>query len=473
MTEKGKQRTTMKQQQIKKKEPLDTCIEEKEVNGKTVYKCKICEVSITYKKNIKKHLMSKRHAQGKKDNISTSDETIQVDIGTRQDTQELPFCRKTDDDESRKGRHFMIEVQKPIKYKFCKRLVKYMHICIDCKKSFQNAGLLRRHRITEEHKQMSKKFIEVPRKEKVIKIARKIYETRQRKQLEKKANLFECAAVCNEFSVSKEKFPHSHSHLYLKTKDGKLFKDVKKIMKKHFNIRANDIVRPINIRQCIKYITKQDQQSIVINIPLKYTSTIYQAQIYRDQGHTNVNWGDYIPSQIGASDRRVFEDNVKQEINIQNAECLTRRVEGLNLREWQEEVMKIAESLEGDERAVLWVVDFDGGKGKSKLSQYLAEKKRAAILHDLNYVHNSFIYAKEKYVIFDLPRGYDCKEMRLIEDLKNGIVNVQKYESKRVIFDPPVVIVFSNSLPNLALLSIDRWHVYTLQAGPLYVTRYL
>ena len=244
-------------------------------------------------------------------------------------------------------------------------------------------------------------------------------------------------------------------------------------MKKHFNIRANDIVRPINIRQCIKYITKQDQQSIVINIPLKYTSTIYQAQIYRDQGHTNVNWGDYIPSQIGASDRRVFEDNVKQEINIQNAECLTRRVEGLNLREWQEEVMKIAESLEGDERAVLWVVDFDGGKGKSKLSQYLAEKKRAAIFHDLNYVHNSFIYAKEKYVIFDLPRGYDCKEMRLIEDLKNGIVNVQKYESKRVIFDPPVVIVFSNSLPNLALLSIDRWHVYTLQAGPLYVTRYL
>ena len=122
------------------------------------------------------------------------------------------------------------------------------------------------------------------------------------KKIEKRANLFESAAIANEFSVSKDKFPHSHSHMYLKTKDGKLFKDVKKLMKKHFNIKANDIVRPINIRQYIKYITKQDQQAIIINVPLKYTSTLYQAQLYRDQGHTTVNTGDYIPSQIGPTE---------------------------------------------------------------------------------------------------------------------------------------------------------------------------
>ena len=166
--------------------------------------------------------------------------------------------------------------------------------------------------------------------------------------------------------------------MYLKTKDGKLFKDIKKLLKKHFNIKANDIVRPINIRQCIKYITKQDQKAILINVPLKYTSTLYQAQLYRDQGHTTVNWGDYIPSQVGPSDRKVFEDNVKQEMLVQNAECLTRRVEGLELRPWQEEVVLITENLEGDERAVLWIVDC--GKGKSKLCQYLAEKKKCGDL---------------------------------------------------------------------------------------------
>ena len=164
---------------------------------------------------------------------------------------------------------------------------------------------------------------------------------------------------------------------------------------------------------------------------------------------------------------------MKQEMLVQNSECLTRRVQCLQLRPWQKEVVEIAQSLEGDERAVLWVVDFEGGKGKSKLCQYLAEKKKAAIFHDLNYIHNSFIYGKEKYVIFDLPRGYECKDMRLVEDLKNGIINVQKYESKRVICDPPVIVVFSNALPNLGLLSMDRWNVYTLQQGPLYVTRYL
>ena len=114
----------------------------------------------------------------------------------------------------------------------------------------------------------------------------------------------------------------------------------------------------------------------------------------------------------------MFEDNVKQEIIYQNAECLTRRVDGLELRDWQKHTVELAESLEGDERAVLWFIDYEGGKGKSKLSQYLAEKKGAAIFHDMSYIHNSFIYRKEKYVVFDLPRGYTCQEMCKVEDLK-------------------------------------------------------
>ena len=319
-----------------------------------------------------------------------------------------------------------------------------MHVCMDCKKTFRNARLLRRHRLKDGHRMMAKTMIKIDWKNGSRKIKRKIYQTRNRTKIEKRANLFESAAIANEFSVSKEKFPHSHSHMYLKTQDGKLFKDIKKLLRKHFNIKANDIVRPINIRLCIKYITKQDQQALLINVPLKYTTTLYQTHLYRDHGHTTVNWGDYIPSQVGPGKRKVFEDNVKQEVLVQNAECLTRRIEGLELRPWQQEVVQIAEDLEGDQRAVLWIVDFAGGKGKSKLCQYLAEKK-AAIFHNLNYIQNSFIYRKEKYVIFDLPRGYDCKDMRLVEDLKNGIINVQKYESKRLIFDPPVIVIFSNA----------------------------
>ena len=145
-----------------------------------------------------------------------------------------------------------------------------MHVCRDCCKSFRNAGLLRRHRQTEEHKQIAKTMVKIGARQ----YPRKIYNTRNRKKMEKRANLFEAAAIANEFSVRKDQFPHSHSHLYLKTTE--LFNDMKKLLRKLFNIKPNDIVRPINIRQCIKYITKQDQHTLLINIPIKFTSTLYQ-----------------------------------------------------------------------------------------------------------------------------------------------------------------------------------------------------
>ena len=159
-------------------------------------------MNIKYKKNINKHLLSKRHAQGKKENISTNDETVQVNIASRDDIQELTFCRKPNVEENRKGKHFMIEVQRPIKYKFGKRLVKYMHVCTDCKKSFRNAGLLRR--LTDGHRMMAKTMIKVDWKNGSRKIQRKIYQTRNRTKIEKRANLFE--------SVYRKRGSHIHTH---------------------------------------------------------------------------------------------------------------------------------------------------------------------------------------------------------------------------------------------------------------------
>ena len=93
----------------------------------------------------------------------------------------LPSVEKTNEEENRKGKHFMIEVQRPIKYKFGKRLVKYMHVCMDCSKSFRNAGLLRRHRLTDGHRMMAKTMIKIGGR----KIQRKIYQTRKRTKIEK------------------------------------------------------------------------------------------------------------------------------------------------------------------------------------------------------------------------------------------------------------------------------------------------
>ena len=43
-----------------------------------------------------------------------------------------------------------------------------------------------------------------------------------------------------------------------------------------FGIKVNDIRRPVNFRECIRYVTKEDRQAILLNIPLKFTSTVYR-----------------------------------------------------------------------------------------------------------------------------------------------------------------------------------------------------
>lgn len=132
----------------------------------------------------------------------------------------------------------------------------------------------------------------------------------------------------------------SHSHMYIKSTEKHLFKDMKKLLKKNLNVRAADIARPINMRECIKYITKQDTNAIVINIPLKHTSTVYQGRLYAEQGHSSVVWSDYIPSQISPSERKVFENVVSDEKKRAEYEDLNCRLGGIKLRTWQQELLE-------------------------------------------------------------------------------------------------------------------------------------
>ena len=129
-------------------------------------------------------------------------------------------------------------------------------------------------------------------------------------------------------------------------------------------------MRPINIRECIRYITKQDQNSILINFPLKFTSTIYRAKLYADQGNRQVIWSDYIPSLIAASERKVFENFVLIENKKKEIELLKQRSNHLILFPWQVEVLRTI-SEEDNDRSVFWVEDEVGGAGKSVLTRYI------------------------------------------------------------------------------------------------------
>lgn len=79
----------------------------------------------------------------------------------------------------------------------------------------------------------------------------------------------------------------------------------------------------------------------------------------------------------------------------------------------------------------------------------------------MDYKNNAYLYDKEK-VIFDFPRLYEPHDLRLVEDLKNGMLLSQKYEPVRKVFSPPIIIIFSNQAPNLAMLSMDRWRIMSI-----------
>ncbi len=147
---------------------------------------------------------------------------------------------------------------------------------------------------------------------------------------------------------------------------------------------------------------------------------------------------------------------------------------------WQGEIL--ARLTAQSDRAVLWIVDQRGSAGKSALAtQLIARFDNSAILPG-GSVRDLATNWQSKgcpgVVGFDLPRakeGFLAQVMGLMESMKDGRVNVQKYESTTVYCDPIKIVVFSNSLPphdksGSPLWSTDRYDVVTLTLDGVDVT---
>ncbi len=68
--------------------------------------------------------------------------------------------------------------------------------------------------------------------------------------------------------------------------------------------------------------------------------------------------------------------------------------------------------------------------------------------------------------IFDMPRG--MKKDKLadfysgIEIIKNGVAFDKRHSAKKIRFNRPRIIVFTNELPVLELMSTDRWKIWKI-----------
>lgn len=143
-------------------------------------------------------------------------------------------------------------------------------------------------------------------------------------------------------------------------------------------------------------------------------------------------------------------------------------LDGKTLYPWQKEIVDLLDE-EPDNRTILWYWSKSGSLGKSALCKHLCLTMGAYVLggafKDGLFAIAKMVEAKKppSILIWDLPRvKKNHLSVAALEKVKDGCFFSAKYESAQVLFNPPHVLVFANSPPDLGTMSADRWKVTCL-----------
>jgi len=144
------------------------------------------------------------------------------------------------------------------------------------------------------------------------------------------------------------------------------------------------------------------------------------------------------------------------------------RVRDFHPYPWQQKLIDISHDV--NDRVIHVVFDPRGGIGKSTFTVYMATHGKASNIPPMKD-HKDIMRLvmnkpKSRCYIIDLPRASDKRHMvnmwAGLESVKSGYAYDDRYEFKEEFFEPPNMIVFTNVVPDRALLSADRWVVWTV-----------
>lgn len=142
----------------------------------------------------------------------------------------------------------------------------------------------------------------------------------------------------------------------------------------------------------------------------------------------------------------------------------------INARPWQRDILLMISQVP-DDRKIVWIVDEQGGKGKTSLSKHICIKYDAILVggrtQDILYGVSSYIaeHGNIQVVMINLARDQTSVNYSAIEQVKDGIFFSSKYESAMCLYNSPHVIIFSNRQPDRSKLSADRWQIIDLGVG--------
>nr|QUS52620.1 replication protein [Mute swan feces associated circular virus 15] len=135
---------------------------------------------------------------------------------------------------------------------------------------------------------------------------------------------------------------------------------------------------------------------------------------------------------------------------------------------WQKDVIDMVDKFEV--RKVDVIIDTKGGKGKSSLVRYLGchgKAKKIPFANDYKDIMRMVMdMPTQKMYFIDMPRAIGKERLfqlyGAIEEIKSGYAFDDRYSFKDKYFDPPRVVVITNTPPDLNLLSRDRWNLWSI-----------
>lgn len=266
--------------------------------------------------------------------------------------------------------------------------------------------------------------------------------------------------IGNEFGSGSEANPHCHAVLV--TKKRLKFKFLKQQWKLITGIRIDDIQSCKDIRQEVRYCTKEDYRPVNYNFDWDLCSLGCLAYHYANK-YDMFSKISYPYMKLQPWQKKDFIDYYQIfKTQRDNSEVIAD-FESRNLFHWQRQVETMIKYHVQNDREVTWIVDPVGNAGKSYFSDYLTHFYDCIAVDGNNLKTKDFAltYNLQKVVIIDFPRStmdhlvnYD-----IIECLKNGRIWSPKYESQVKSFRHKKVQVFcfSNFFPDYSKLSPDRW----------------
>ena len=134
---------------------------------------------------------------------------------------------------------------------------------------------------------------------------------------------------------------------------------------------------------------------------------------------------------------------------------------------WQTQLLELVKQV--DDRMIKCIIDDGAGNnGKSIFAEYLEYERLAYEVPPMTCMQDIMqccmgIRGQKCYVV-DMPRAMKKEKLAGfysgLEALKNGIMYDPRYAFKKRRIDRPQIIVFTNTFPDRALLSPDRWAMY-------------